>query len=484
MVKGLIQSMRRAASAQKPSGSRSERSYISLYLASSMNARPFSTARAANSRVRRIAKLGSAIIAPPTTSMIPASPICDINSTGAGRRELHVLSGAFDPQLVDRPGEPPGILFGSFANLSFSLYVAPAEPDTLAPPVTLTAERQPAEWTWPELKDPQYARTDAAPYERRFTLDFAAGDALVAPGIGSAQGAVFIFSDLLSDHVVFVGVSSFQGSGLGNLLDNFNGSVFYLNQARRVNWGVGAFRQRGLFYEGDLSTLFEETSHGVFTQVRYPLTRFKRLEGEYRLERSDRFDLFSPGVAEPRREAWLASNYLSYVKDNTLWIATGPIDGERFNATGGLIASGPTDLVGRPLPVPFVSTFTTADGDPPVIVSAFPSNNAAQIDIFSVPRLAFSEPVSPTNFTFTLTGPGGAVAGNSNRMGTRPCWPGATVSRLFPPAVTMPEGSNDQWQSHVTVCRELLITMSCFSIVSPGKKLWSLLVKRAGPPPM
>ena len=263
--------------------------------------------------------------------------IYSVDSAGTGRRETHVLSGAFDPQFAERSGEAGGLLFGSFADLSFNVYVATPDADSLAPAVTLAADRRPAEWTWPELRDPQYARTDAAPYERKFTLDFAAGDALVAPGIGSAQGAVFIFSDLLSDHVVFLGVSSFQGSGLGNLLDNFNGTVFYLNQARRVNWGVGAFRQRGLFYEGDFSTLFEETSHGVFAQVRYPLTRFKRIEGEYRIERSDRFDLFSPGVDEPRREAWLASNYLSYVKDNTLWLATGPIDGERFNVTGGLV---------------------------------------------------------------------------------------------------------------------------------------------------
>lgn len=259
--------------------------------------------------------------------------IYSLDTAGVGRRETDLLNGAFDPQWADGGG---GLLFGSFADLRFNVYFAQPAPGT-ASSVTLAADRRPPEWTWPELSDPQYARADAAPYERKFTLDFAAGDALVAPGIGSAQGAVFVFSDLLSDHVVFLGVSSFQGSGLGNLLDNFNGTLFYLNQARRVNWGVGAFRQRGLFYEGDFSTLFQETSYGVFAQVRYPLTRFRRIEGEYRLERSDRFDLFTPGVDEPRREGWLASNYLSYVKDNTLWLATGPIDGERFNLTGGLV---------------------------------------------------------------------------------------------------------------------------------------------------
>ncbi|MBI1967439.1 MAG: PD40 domain-containing protein [Gemmatimonadetes bacterium] len=257
-----------------------------------------------------------------------------VDSTGSGRQLTSTLNGAFDPQWVE---QEQGIVFGGFADLSFNIYFTRPETDSGAPAVTLAAGRTPPGWTWPELADPRYTRVDAAPYEKKFTLDFAAGDALVAPGIGAAQGAVFLFSDLLSDHVLFLGVSSFQGAGLGSLLDNFNGTVFYLNQAHRVNWGVGAFRQRGLFFEGDFSTLFEETAFGVFAQLRYPFTRFQRVEAEYRLERSDRFDIAAENISEPHRVAWLASNYLSLVHDNTLWLATGPIDGSRYNLTGGLV---------------------------------------------------------------------------------------------------------------------------------------------------
>ena len=264
------------------------------------------------------------------------SQIYSIDATGAGRRETQTLNGAFDPQWV--PGPRGGLLFGGFADLSFNIYLAGSLDDTTTHFALAPADSLPEpSWTWGELSHPQYARADAAPYEKKFSLDFAAGDAVVAPGLGAAQGAVFLFSDLLSDHMVFVAISSFQGSGFGNLIDNISGTAFYLNQSRRVNWGVGAFRQRGLFYEGDFNTLFEETSYGVFGQVRYPFTRFRRIVGEYRLERSDRFDLFTDEVDEPRRVGWLASNYLSYVKDNTLWLSTGPIDGERYNLTAGLV---------------------------------------------------------------------------------------------------------------------------------------------------
>ena len=269
--------------------------------------------------------------------------IYSIDSAGTGRRETRTLNGAFDPQWVPgAPGAHGGLLFGGFADLSFNIYFAPPLDDATST-FTLAHASPPrdslpaAEWTWGELSHPQYARADGAPYERKFSLDFAAGDAAVAPGLGSAQGAVFVFSDLLSDHQLFLALSSFQSAGFGSLVDNISGSAFYLNQSRRVNWGVGAFRQRGVFFEGDFNSLFEERSYGMFAQVRYPFTRFRRVVGEYRIERSDRLDLRTEDVTEPRRIGWLASNYLTYVKDNTLWLSTGPIDGERYNFTTGLV---------------------------------------------------------------------------------------------------------------------------------------------------
>jgi len=138
-------------------------------------------------------------------------------------------------------------------------------------------------------------------------------------------------------------LSSFQGNGLGNFFGNINGTLLYLNQAHRINWGVGAFRLRGTFFEGDLATVYDETSTGVLGQLRYPFDRFRRLELEYRLEHSDRFDFGSIDAlngGDPtalHRVGWLSSNYLTYVKDNTLWLDTGPIDGERYAFTAGVV---------------------------------------------------------------------------------------------------------------------------------------------------
>jgi hypothetical protein len=212
--------------------------------------------------------------------------------------------------------------------------------------VVLAAATDPAgRWRWPELDDPRYARADAAQYEQRYSLDFAAGEAMVTPGYASAQGATFLLSDMLGDHLVFVSMLAFQqGNSLGDLVSNFNGTALYLNQSQRLNWGVGAFRVRGLFYEGGFDRLFHETSVGGFLELRYPFSRFTRLQAQFRVERSDRTDFSfvegEPGLGLPRRLGVLTSNYVAYVHDNSLWLPTGPIDGGRTNLTAGLV----TDL--------------------------------------------------------------------------------------------------------------------------------------------
>jgi hypothetical protein len=83
------------------------------------------------------------------------------------------------------------------------------------------------------------------------------------------------------------------------------------------------------------------------------------------------------------------------------------------DATGGVIGEPPFDLVGRTLASAFFSRFTTADNDPPVLLSLFPSNSAVQIDPRAVPRLSFNEALRPTGHSFLLEGPDGVVAGTS-----------------------------------------------------------------------
>lgn len=260
--------------------------------------------------------------------------VYSVDSTGAGRRETRTLSGAFDPQWV---AEENALLFAGFDDYTFKIFVTRPQHDS-APADTVLPVVAGAEtgWAWPELAAGEYAKGEPVPYESGWSLDVAAGDALVAPGLGAAQGAVLLFSDLLSDQLLYLSATSFQAPDLGGLFDNLSASAFYLNRTRRLNWGMGAFRLRGLFFENDVSTVFEETAFGGFAVARWPFSRFSRVEGELRIERSDRHDLAGPFEDDPRRVGWLASNSVSYVHDNSLWLATGPIDGLRTNVTVGV----------------------------------------------------------------------------------------------------------------------------------------------------
>jgi hypothetical protein len=80
---------------------------------------------------------------------------------------------------------------------------------------------------------------------------------------------------------------------------------------------------------------YEEAAAGGMGLLRYPLTRFSRFEGTIVVEHSDRVDFTLP-VDQPRRVGWIASHYVSFVHDNSLWISSGPIDGNRFSLTGGI----------------------------------------------------------------------------------------------------------------------------------------------------
>ena len=181
----------------------------------------------------------------------------------------------------------------------------------------------------------------------KVSVDFAGGDAIVAPGLGTAQGAQFLMSDMLGNHIVFLGLSAVQVDDFSDLVDNFSGNLLYLNLSHRLNFGGGIFRFKGRFRDVSFD-IYEENTYGAYFLASYPFTKFQRLELQLGIEKSDRqdlADLFEGGGGpttreddrDLTREGILTSNYLSYIKDNTLWLPTGPIDGERFNLSAGLV---------------------------------------------------------------------------------------------------------------------------------------------------
>ncbi len=258
--------------------------------------------------------------------------VFSVDSGGTGRRETSAWTGAFDAV----PLADGSLVVGGFHDLSWNLYRIPVDSAARADRFAATGAEPAGQWSW---EVPGDSTTSLAarrePYRRRMTLDFAAGDAVVIPGYGGAQGIFFVASDLIGDNVLFGSLSSYQGRRLGSIFANLSGTAVYLNQSRRVNWGLGAFRTKSRNFEGDQVVSYDETAYGAIGLLRYPLTRFTRVEATMVLEHSDRVDFTLP-VDEPRRIGWIASHYLSYVRDNSLWIPSGPIDGGRLAITAGV----------------------------------------------------------------------------------------------------------------------------------------------------
>ena len=257
--------------------------------------------------------------------------VFSMDTLGQGRRETSAWSGAFD--AVALPDS--GLLMGGFHDLSWNLYRYPVDSAAHEDRFTLDSGPPAGQWAWTTSTDTATGVATGEPYRKRLTLDVAAGEAVFIPGYGGAQGVAFLMSDLLGDNLIFGSLSSFQGRRLGSLLDNISASAIYLNQARRLNWGLGAFRTRSRNLEGDLVVAYEETAAGAIGLLRYPLSRFSRVEGTVVVEHSDRVD-FTLAVDQPRRVGWIASHYLSLVQDNSLWIPSGPIDGQRLSFTAGI----------------------------------------------------------------------------------------------------------------------------------------------------
>jgi hypothetical protein len=258
--------------------------------------------------------------------------VFSMDSLGQGRRETSAWSGAFDAVALPDSG---GLLVGGFHDLSWNLYRYPVDSAAHEDRFTLDPGPPPGRWAWTTSTDTAIGVATGEPYRRRLTLDIAAGEAVFVPGYGGAQGIAFIMSDLLGDNLLFGSLGSFQGRRLGSLLENISASAIYINRERRLNWGLGAFRTRSRNFEGDLVVAYEETAAGAIGLLRYPLSRFSRVEGTVVVEHSDRVDFTLP-VDQPRRIGWIASHYLSFVHDNSLWIPSGPIDGRRLSITAGI----------------------------------------------------------------------------------------------------------------------------------------------------
>jgi len=166
-------------------------------------------------------------------------------------------------------------------------------------------------------------------YESDFSFDFAQSAVAYDAFYGSLGGFQMAYSDILGNHQYYLLLYN-QATDRGDFLSSFNVALTYINRERRMNYGTGVFHFYDEF-DNRVDGIYDERQFGWMGLLSYPISKFRRIDMTMVLRKSER-EVF---YRDSTRHAVLSTNYISYIKDNSLWDMSGPIDGTRYNITLG-----------------------------------------------------------------------------------------------------------------------------------------------------
>lgn len=240
------------------------------------------------------------------------------------KRLTNFTTGAYDPVWTD----DSSLVFTAFSNYSMQIMefedaIQKYEASKPQPPDSVLLQDD----FWVAKKLTVAGNTSAVKYKRKFDLDVAQSQITQDPIFGTSGGAQLAITDMLGNQQYYVLIYN-NARTRDEFLESFNVAVSRVDLTHRTNFAVGLYHFAGRYFnyaEG----YFYERRYGGFGAISYPFSTFKRLEGSLNIRQSNKEWWLN------ERKALLVSNYLSYIKDNSLWGPTGPMDGERFNFTAG-----------------------------------------------------------------------------------------------------------------------------------------------------
>jgi Tol biopolymer transport system component len=235
-----------------------------------------------------------------------------------------VTTGVFDPVFMERESS---LVFTGYQDQGFQIYKMKLPQKNLTE-VDNRLYSSLDSWKPDRLKGKH--KKGVVKYKNQFSFDIAqsaiAYDAVYGP-IGGLQVAL---TDMLGNHQYFFLVGN-SAQSKSEFFSSFNLAVTYLNKSKRLNYGFGLFHFYDEYYD-DFHGWFDERQYGGLVSASYPLSKFRRVETSFVLRQSEK-DLY---MFDRKRHAFLSTNYLSFIKDTSLWDFVGPIDGTRFNLTAGI----------------------------------------------------------------------------------------------------------------------------------------------------
>ncbi len=242
------------------------------------------------------------------------------------RKITNFTTGAEDPEWVD----DDRLLFSAFQDFGYQIQLLSKVNEKFEQaPLTANDTLSAGQAYWAPAHIAGDVEATALSYEKRYTLDVAQSSIAHDPIFGSTGGAQVAVSDMLGNQQYHFLVFN-NSQTRSNFLKSWNFAVTKVDLSQRVNYAVGAYRLSGRFYDR-VDSFFEQSRVGGFVSASYPLSKFHRIEGNFNLMKEQR-------EYETRGEAVdgiVVTNSLGFVKDNSLWAITGPIDGERYNLSIG-----------------------------------------------------------------------------------------------------------------------------------------------------
>ena len=258
--------------------------------------------------------------------------IRDAAPCDSARRVTWLRGPASDPDWL---ANGRGLLYTAQSGITFQTYEVKVQPESLRAEPETPGAASPgpvvASGATP-VAHPAATFTGAAePYQRRLGLDLVQNAIAVDPAFGGAgAGGQIAFSDLLGDEQYYLSLANYSENFGTKFWDSFEGGLTYINQSRRLSYGVGLFHLAQV-YDPDLDLNRIERRNGVLGLASYPFNLFTRIEASL-LVRHAANHLLRNGEF---RDADLVSNFLTLVHDNTRWTWLGPAGGMRMFGSAG-----------------------------------------------------------------------------------------------------------------------------------------------------
>lgn len=248
------------------------------------------------------------------------------------------LTGKLFPELgsrlAEKPKEPAGDSAVIQPKIDYSRYVFKAEDEKVEsiPPDSVNHDSVKTEITSIEKPLPEdtikyldaYGAYKKYKYKPKFAPELMIGGFTYNTFYGLQGQSYISVTDMMGNHQI---QAAFDINDL--YVDQWNIQLVYNYLAKRLDYGIGAFHFKNLYYDYYYGYYFSDRLYGILGTASYPFSKFERLElnlTQAIIDREYELDI-------PNKSTGFLTAGISYVSDKVIWGIVGPVYGQRYKIT-------------------------------------------------------------------------------------------------------------------------------------------------------